>query len=436
MSNAEKTLHPDEKFKAGKLAGSISKAGLGLAGVFGIASLLLGNAKGDHWRRFFYSYVTAWSFVLSIAIGALFFVMLHHLVKARWSTVVRRLAECVASTFPVIFVAGLGIVLPMLAGYGDLYYWAHHDAHNHEINHHLVSKLSWWLNPSYFTVRYVLYFAIYIGLARYFVKTSRAQDESGDVALTTRMRMLSAPLMIVFSFTTVFIAFDVLMSLAPKWYSTIFGVNFFGGANIAFFATLILLSLVVQRSGRLTRSITTEHYHDLGKWLFAWTFFWAYTAFSQFMLIWYASIPEETVFYKYRMFSEWQWVSIAALVGHFAFPFVFLLSRWTKRILPSLTFFAVWQLVFHWVDLYWNVMPNVNWGSTHVQAAGGETIKLLTGPLMGDAAQHTVGFSPVDVTLWLAMIGVFLLALGRSMTGNLIPVKDPQLPSSLSFENY
>lgn len=431
MSNAEKTLHPEEKFKAGKLAGSFTKTGAGLAVAFGLISVLLGMSQGDHWKRFFFAYVTAWSFVLSLAIGALFFVMLHHLVRARWSTVLRRLAEIMASTFPVLAVAGLGILIPLLAGYGDLYYWAHHDAHNHTINHHLISKLGWWLNPSYFAIRYVIYFAIYIALARTFTKKSREQDESGDPELSNRMRVLSAPLMIVFSFNTVFISFDVLMSLAPKWYSTIFGVNFFGGANIAFFAALILISLVVQRSGRLTRAITTEHYHDLGKWLFAWTFFWAYTAFSQFMLIWYANLPEETIFYKYRMFSEWQWVTIAVAVGHFAFPFVFLLSRWTKRILPSLSFFAVWQLVFHWVDLYWNVMPNYHWEKTQVD---GQTV--FSGPMMGDPIMHSVGFSPVDVTMWLALAGVFLFAVGRAMTGNLIAIKDPHLPSSLSFENY
>jgi hypothetical protein len=431
MSNAEKTLHPDEKFKGGKLAGSFTKAGGGLAVGFGILSLLLGSLQGDHWKRFFFAYVTAWSFILSIAVGALFFVMLHHLVRARWSAVLRRLAEIVTATFPIIFVAGLGMVIPLLAGYGDLYYWAHPDAHNHELNHHMLSKLSWWLNPSYFAFRYVLYFAIYIGLSRYFANKSRQQDDSGDPALSTLMRVVSAPMMIVFAFTTVFISFDVLMSLAPKWYSTIFGVNFFGGSNIAFFAVLILFSLVVQRSGRLTRSITTEHYHDLGKWLFAWTFFWAYTAFSQFMLIWYANLPEETVFYNYRLFSEWQWVSIAVTVGHFAFPFVFLLSRWTKRILPALTFFAVWQLVFHWVDLYWNVMPNYQWG---VAFPGG--VRTIAGPLTGETSMHLVGLSWVDGTMWVAMIGVFILALGRAMGGNLIAIKDPHLPASLSFENY
>src|SRR6187549_1324133 len=121
MSNAEKTLHPDEKFKAGKIGGSISKTGAGLAGVFGIISIILGMSQGDHWRRFFYAYVTGWSFVLSIAVGALFFVLLHHLVRARWSTVVRRLAEVMTATFPILAISGLGILIPLLAGYGDLY---------------------------------------------------------------------------------------------------------------------------------------------------------------------------------------------------------------------------------------------------------------------------------------------------------------------------
>jgi hypothetical protein len=163
--------------------------------------------------------------------------------------------------------------------------------------------------------------------------------------------------------------------------------------------------------------------------MFAFTFFWAYTAFSQFMLQWYGNLPEETVWYKYRLFGEWQWVSIAMLVGFWAFPFVFLLSRWTKRIVPSLVFFAVWQLVFHWLDIYWNVMPSYDW---HVVTAGDTVIN--AGPLMGNTALHHVGFSPVDITVWIGLVGVLLIGIGRNLKGNLIPVKDPTLPLALAHE--
>ena len=150
------------------------------------------------------------------------------------------------------------------------------------------------------------------------------------------------------------------------------------------------------------------------------------------MLIWYANMPEETVFYKYRMFTEWQPWTIALMFGHWAFPFVFLLSRWTKRIGPTLAFFAVWQLLFHWVDLYWNIMPNYTWSYTFLENGK----KFVEGPLAGNLHQYQIGFTPVDVTIWIALFGVFLIGLGKALHGNLIPVKDPTLPASLAFENY
>lgn len=430
-----KSLHPDEKIKAGKIGSTLTKAGLGIAVVFLGLSLVLtmaGEATGGHeskWARFFHAYVIGWSYVFSISVAMLWIVMLHYLVRGRWVTVVRRICEAMAGVFPLIFIAGLVFVIPLVAGYQDLYYWAHPDAHNHDLNHHLLHKLG-WLSPNFFAVRYVIYGVSFCWLAHYFGKKSREQDESGDPAISEKLRVVSAPAMIVYSLVTCMAAFDILMSFAPKWFSTIYGVNFWASACVGGFAALALIVLGIQRTGRLTHSVTAEHFHDIGKWLFAFTFFWAYTQFSQFMLQWYANMPEETHWYKYRMFSEWQWVSIAMLVGYFAFPFVFLLSRWTKRIIPSLVFFAVWQLVFHWLDLYWNVMPSFQWDIVFHEGA-----RVVAGPHNGNPALHQVGFSPVDVTVWLGLCGVFLIGLGRNLTGNLIPVKDPTLPLSLAHEN-
>ena len=423
-----KSLNPQEKYKAGKLGTTMSLVGVALVAIFGILSLILGGAHGDNFKRFLYAYVVGWSFIASISIGMLWLVLLHHLTRSRWSTVVRRIAETITGAFPVIWIAGLGFVLPVLFGYKDLYYWAHPDAHNDVLNHSLAHKLG-WLSPGMFTLRYFIYGAIYIGVSTYFAKKSRQQDDSGDPKISVTLRRASGPAMILYAFTTCMLSFDVLMSLAPKWYSTIYGVMFWGSGNIAAFATLALVVLWLQRNGRLVHSINEEHYHDIGKWMFSFTFFWAYTAFSQFMLQWYGNMPEETVWYKYRMFGDWQWVSIAILVGYWAFPFVFLMSRWTKRIVPSLVFFSVWQLVFHWLDMYWNAMPEYDWG---VISHGSAT--LHTGPLMGAISEHSVGFTPVDVTVWLALVGFLLVGIGRGLKGNLIPVKDPTLGLSLAHE--
>ena len=429
MSALTKTLHPDEKVKAGKLGASMWKAGMVIAVVFMVVSIILGWLYGDNWKRFLHAYVIGWSYVFSICVGAMFLVILHHLARGRWATAVRRIAEAMTMAMPIVFIAGLGFIIPLLAGYTDLYYWAHPDAHNGDLNHHLHHKLG-WLSPALFAVRYVIYGVILTAIARYFYKTSKLQDETGDPKLSDKMRIASGPAIIIYAVVVCMVAFDVLMSFAPKWYSTIYGVNFWGSACVGGFAALALITLGIQRTGRLVHSVTADHYHDIGKWMFAFTFFWAYTAFSQFMLQWYGNMPEETHWYKYRLFGEWQWVSIAMLVGFWAFPFVFLISRWTKRIVPSLVFFSVWQLVFHWLDLYWNVMPQYDW---MVVQSGNEVIN--AGPLMGNTAYHHVGFHPVDVTVWIALVGVLVAGIGRALKGNLIPVKDPTLGLSLAHEN-
>jgi hypothetical protein len=439
MSVLQKSLHPEEKFKAGKLGQGLSRIGLAIAVVFLGVSLVLGATHGDHMKRFLYAYVVGWSYIFSICVGVFWLVLLHHLVRGRWATAVRRIAEAMSTAFPWVFFAGLGFIAPLALGYQDLYYWAHPDAAMciekvgtacHEYLHPtLVHKLG-WLSPGFFIVRYVVYGVLYSAMAGYFARKSRQQDETGDPKISERLRVVSGPAMILYSLITCFAAFDVLMSMAPKWYSTIYGVNFWGSACIGGFAALALVVLGIQRTGRLTHSISPEHYHDIGKWMFAMTFFWAYTAFSQFMLQWYGNLPEETVWYKYRLFGDWQWVSIAMLVGFWAFPFVFLMSRWTKRIVPSLVFFAVWQLVFHWLDLYWNVMPSYDWQITHHGGA-----QIVAGPLTGNTAYHHVGFSPLDITVWIGLIGILLFGIGRSLRGNLIPIKDPTLGLSLAHEN-
>jgi len=428
VSALTKSLHPDEKIKAGKLGSTMTMAGFGIFVVFLVVSLILGATHGDHWKRFLYAYLTGWTYIASLAVGMLWLVLLHHLTRSRWSTVVRRIAEAMANAFPLIWLAGLGFVLPVVLGYHDLYYWAHPDAHNAALNPTIAHKAG-WLSPAFWAARYVLYGVIYSGMSWYFASTSRKQDVTGDPNLSTQMRVVSGPGMILFSFTTCFLAWDILMSLAPKWYSTIYGVVYWGSGNVGAFAALGLIVLWIQRNGRLTHSITEEHYHDIGKWMFTFTFFYAYVQFSQFMLQWYGNMPEETNWWKYRMFGEWQWVSILILVGFWAFPFVFLMSRWTKRIVPSLVFFAVWQLVFHWLDMYWNVMPSYDWHM--VQHAGA---MIQTGPLTGNIALHHVSFSPIDITTWLGLVGVFLAGVGFGLKDNLIPVKDPTLGMSLAHE--
>ena len=375
--------------------------GVGLAGVVvsvGLAALTTGG-----FTRLAFAYLTSFAWGLSLALGALFFVILQHLTRAGWSVVVRRLAEGVASTLP--FWAAMAV--PVLAFMPLLYHWSHRDVVAQDV---LLQAKSAYLNVPFFIVRLVVFFAVWILLTRFFAGRSRQQDESGDPGLSLLMQRRAAPAMIAFALTLTFASFDLLMSLDPHWFSTIFGVYYFSGALVGFMALLTVIALLVQRAGLLRRAITVEHYHDLGKLLFAFTVFWAYIAFSQYMLYWYATIPEETGWFVRRQSHGWGWVGLTLLFGQFLLPFLALLSRTPKRRPQTLAVAAVWILLVHWVDLYWLVMPEVSPQSAVPQL--------------------------VDLTVLVAVaalgVAATVLALRRH---SLIAERDPRLAESMAFEN-
>lgn len=223
-----------------------------------------------------------------------------------------------------------------------------------------------WFNPIAFLARMVIYLAIFTAMGLYYWKKSVAQDASADPDLTTKREWWAPPATVVFALTTTFCSFDLLMSLDPAWYSTMFGVIFFANAFLAGIATTILVCMMLQKRG-LLKVVNVEHYHDLGKLLFAMTFFWGYVSFSQFMLIWYASLPETTYWFELRgattvdtapqYGSAWSWMILILLFGHLIVPFGFLLSRHVKRNLTCLAIASVWMLVMVYLDLFWYVMP-------------------------------------------------------------------------------
>lgn len=417
MSAAHKAeLHPDEKITMQKWGGKVALIA-GALGVVGLAlTALLGSSESTFRQvndlhevsRAHYSYLVAYAYFLSIALGALFFVVLQHLVRAKWSVVVRRIAEILTGTFPVLLLLAMPILIPLALGNDGAYgAWITPT----EDNEHLIHMKSAWLNPGFFIGRVLFYLVVWIFMARYFFKKSVDQDESKDPEVNEHLRRVSGPMIIVYALTLCAAAFDILMSVSPAFFSTMFGVYYFAGCAMAIFATLTLVSLALQKAGRVVHSINVEHYHDLGKLMFAFVFFWSYVAFSQFMLIWYANIPEETFWFNYRMFTSWSGVSVVLLFGHCVFPFLFLLSRWTKRILPIHVFFCLWLMVMHYVDLFWIVMPEFT-------------------PL-----GISVGWT--DLTAFIGVGGIFVAAaalVGRKV--KLIPVGDPGLSFSLSFENY
>ncbi len=380
-------------------------AALGAAGLLG--GLLSGWLQGDDLAHFYHTYLATYSFFLSLALGALFFVLLQHVTHAGWSVSVRRLAEILAGTLPALAVLFLPIAAAVIGRSPVLYEWA--DPQAVQADELLLHKQP-YLNAPFFALRTVIYFAVWVFLARYYLKRSLAQDDSQEPQLTLAMERASPLGLLLFAATVTFASFDWLMSLEPRWFSTIFGVYYFSGAVLGALAAMILMAVALQARGYLRDSIQTEHYHDLGKLLFAFVVFWGYIAFSQYLLMWYANLPEETVWYLPRIQGPWGVVSVALLLGHLLIPFLGLLPRTAKRRKPVLAFWAAWLLAIHWLDLYWLVMPSLDpgrivFGLTDILCLVGQ------GCLMAAAAAS--------------------LARGRS----LLAVGDPRLGESLAFEN-
>jgi hypothetical protein len=378
----------------------------GAVGVIGLgAALAIGGLLNDNMRSFWFSFLLAYVFLAMISLGGLFFVLIKHLTRSTWSIVVRRIAEISAATLLVLFI--LGLVFMHFGGARAVFPWWAGTGTDHLLQHKEV-----FLNWKFFLVRYFIYFGTWLGLSFYFLNNSVKQDNSGDPWITKRMWVTSAPAMVAYALTVTFFSFDFLMSLAPHWFSTIFGVYIFAGNVTTFMATLTLISLGLQRSGRLRQAITIEHYHDMGKLMFAFTFFWSYIAFSQFMLIWYGNLPEETGWYHVRWDSEsWRAWTIGLMFVKFAIPFCGLLSRWVKKKLPLLAFFAVWILAANWYDLFFLIMPQLNDKGVP--------------PVIPLALAATFGLAG----LWL--VGATLLTGGKAI----VPLKDPRLAESLAFDN-
>lgn len=371
----------------------------------GALGLVLAMAlRGGDPKQFAFSWLFAFIFFLSLALGALYFVLIHHATQAGWGIVVRRLAENTMGTLPLF--ALLFVPIPMML-MSDLFPWASRIAGG---ENHLLQLKAPYLNTSFFIGRAAVYFLCWSAIATFYVRRSRKQDATRDASISVGLRRFSGPAIIVLALTQTFAAVDWIMSLDPTWYSTIFGVYWFAGSFVSFFAFVTLMVVLLRRAGLMTDVVGLEHFHDVGKLLFAFTVFWAYIGFSQFFLIWYGNIPEETIFFRHRLEGSWRAASFLLAAGHFVVPFFFFMPRTIKRKPALLAAGAVWMLAMHALDVYWLVMPAMH--------------------------PHGVAIGLVDVAAFLAVGGLFVGALGWMMLGApLVPVGDPRLPESLSFEN-
>lgn len=372
--------------------------------VIGLVSLLIAFFLGKrNPEQFFFSFHTTWLFFLTIAMGAVFFVLIQFATKAGWSVIVRRFAENLGLTFPLFLL----LFVVMIFGSHTLYEpWLSKEALSDEV---IVSK-GWYLNLPFFYTRGVFYLLVFSFAAFYFSKHSNRQDITGDHQLTYKMQHASYPFLIVLGFCMTFAAFDWVMSLSPHWYSTIFGLYFFASSYVVCIAVLALITRLAHNIPAFHGVITTEHYNDLGKLVFGHSCFWAYAAFCQYLLIWYGNIPEETVWYEIRQSHGWYAVWCLLCVGHFLVPFLFLMARRMKRSRNMVFLVSIWMIIMHFVDLYWLVMPN----------------KFQDGPHLGW----------IDLFCFLGVGGLFV-ALFAAITKRklLIPVQDPRLNESLTYES-
>jgi len=353
--------------------------------------------------RFFHSYMVAFAFTTFVGLGSMFFVMVQFLSGSAWSVTMRRIMENVMITVPV----GLILFIPILFGLKEIYPWT--DPQVVAASEALRRKQS-FLNENWFVIRGILYFVLWSLWAGSIYHQSTKQDTEKSIRQMHIASKWSAPGLFLVVVVGSLASFDWLMSLEPAWYSTIFGLVMLAGGSLTFFAVVTLVCLGFRRAGVLKNAITQEHYHDLGKWLFALTAFYTYVAFSQYMLIWYANIPEETVWFRHRMVGGWFAISIAMPFLRFLIPFFVLLCRAAKRSLTVIAVIAVWSLVVEYIELYWIVMPTY----------------YKNGPQF-----HWLDLATLAATV--SICGLFFWS--RFRKHKMVPVGDLRLEQSLHFEN-
>jgi hypothetical protein len=343
--------------------------------------------------------VILYLFMVSIAVGAIFLLALEYITGSVWSVPMRRVPEFLAGLSPFLVI----LVLPLFLHMHDLFHWSHPEAVKADA---ILTGKSAYLNTTFFTLRTVAFLAIWITFAMAFIRNSTRQDVTRDATLTRANVRLSAVFIPLFAITLTFTAIDWAMSLEAHWFSTIYGVYFFSGTILAALAATTLIVVLMHENGYLP-GLRKDHFYSLGALMFGFVNFWAYIAFSQFLLVWYANLPEETYWFMARWANGWQIVSVLLIVVQFVVPYIILLPQESKMDLRKLKIMAIWLLAARLLDTFWLVMP------TH---------------------SPTLSLSWVEIGFPLVGIGmVMLLVSWKSKRYNLVPIGDPKLQRGLDF---
>jgi len=313
----------------------------------GGAFALLGLALDS--KQLGYSWLLAFMFFLSICLGSLFLVILHHLFDAMWTVPLRRFVEHIACLAPWM----LALFLPVLLLAPKIYPWMSVDPH---ADHALHAKYA-YLNPTMWYVRVAVLFGIWTFLSYGLRKWSLKQDETGAADCTFRMRRYAAAGVFLFAITLTLASIDWMKSLEHQWFSTMYGVYYFAASVWTTLATVYLITVVLKRAGPLRFVARERQFHDTGVLWFAFTVFYAYIHFSQYFLIWNAALPEETFWYIKREAGSWWDIGMVIVFGHFVLPFLTLLRIDAKLNLAVMIPLCVWAWLMHFCDLSYNIMP-------------------------------------------------------------------------------
>jgi len=319
-----------------------------IVGALAIAGCCAGAFAGT--QQFFRAYLVAYLFWSGLTVGTLAIIFLHHLTCGRWGLGIRRLLEIASGTMPLIVL----LFIPLLLGIGELYQWRQGPTSElGRIYHH---KMLYFRLP-FFLGRAGFYFVVWLVMAFFVNYWSRQQDQQITPSAMRRLRLFSAPALIVWGFAVTFAAFDWIMSLEPDWYSSIYGLIFLVGHALSALCFIIIVATLLMRPRPFAGLMDAQQFHDLGNLLLTLVILWAYLAFSQYLLIWSGNIREEIVWYTHRTYGPWKWIALVLIILHFFVPLFLLLSRRIKRRAEALACVALLVLVLQWVSVLWNVEP-------------------------------------------------------------------------------
>lgn len=361
---------------------------------------------------------------LAISLGSMFWVMVFHSLNASWSITLRRQFENIGS---MVWVPVVMLIIITAIEYifgGVLFQWlAQGDEYNHllEVKAPYLSDNFFFIPIPFFIVRVMIYAVAWILISRTLLSWSRKSDETGDRTLGRKARRLSGFAIPVFALTTAFASFDFLMSLDYRFFSTMWGVYYFASCGLASVSAIAILATLLRRAGKLDGLVTDEHFHDLGKLVFAFVVFWAYVTFSQYFLIWYSNIPEETAWYTNRQQHGWQWLFVVMTLGHFGLPFLLLIWRNTKRSTLLLCGMGIYMILMVIMDMAWIIRPMV----------------YMNPSLTENTVDPGLAGIWLDIAGVVGVLGIFagLIAL-KIPKSPLLPLKDPMLHESMKHKNY